>query len=226
MGLASLPCNCEHCSITTIMDTMSKRHWMPDACQDFKAVQAPVYGNSPQAEVYRIFPTLEQRCPFHQHSATGLSNTEQFTSAEHNSFQHSLVQQRPAPLPAVLPIYTHLTELELPNLATRSCETTTGPQNSSGVSQNDATPSNFHIRIPLLQLFLRNSPQYLWTLQQRILKPKIKLPALRWYSFGASLIFHYKHHYAQILLMLSLNYNATVLIQVSSVFITQQELCI
>lgn len=85
---------------------------MPDACQDFKAVQASVYENSPQAEVYRIFPTLEQRCPFHQH--TGLSDTEQFTSAEHNSFQHSLGQQRPAPVPALLPILYHFNQAGTP----------------------------------------------------------------------------------------------------------------
>lgn len=77
-----------------------------------QAVQTPVYRNSPQAEVYRIFPTLEQMCPFHQH--TGLSDTEQFTSTEHNSFQHSLGQQRPAPLPALLLILYHFNQAGTP----------------------------------------------------------------------------------------------------------------
>lgn len=92
---------------------------MPGACQDFKAVQAQVYRISPRLKFTGFppgtLPTPEQRHPFHQHSATGPFHTEQFTTAEQNSFQRSLVQRQPAPLLAVLPTLYPFSRAGTPN---------------------------------------------------------------------------------------------------------------
>lgn len=158
MGLMRIPCNFEQYSITTATDTGYKRLTAaerPAPVRTPKQVRLKFTGFLPGA-----LPAPEQRHPSTSTpplAPSMLRNSQRLNRTASSSawFNGNLLHFWLFCL-----FYTHSGELELQILATTSCETTTGPQNSSGVSQNDATLSNFHIRIPLLHLFLGTSHQY------------------------------------------------------------------
>lgn len=220
VGLTRVPCNFEYCCVTTATDTGHKRKaslQLKAPVRTSKRFRFKFTGFPPSS-----LPTAKQRFP--STSALQLAPLVPRTSQllKKTAFSAAQFNSNLFHFYLFCLFHTHSTKLELQILAMRSRETTAGPQSSATVSPNDTNPSNFHIGIPLLHLFLGNSHRYFWMLQQRVLEAPNWASSITQYSFGASHVFPYEHQGTWTCRdpNAALNYYAMVITQVYSAFVS------